>query len=80
MKATAFRRPGGAEIAVLIINEGADPIDLSLMLSGGRTVVKEAIVSQVHDVRTDRLPRLPIVLPPRSVSTVVMSEPDAQVE
>jgi O-glycosyl hydrolase len=80
VKTTAFRRPDGGGIAVMIINEGVEPVDLSLMLSGARARIQQAIVSQVHDVRNDRLPSLPIVLPPRSVSTLMLSETDELVD
>jgi O-glycosyl hydrolase len=72
VKALAFKRAASDELAVIIVNDGPEVLNVDFLLSAGRAGIKTAVVSQPQEYRETRLGNMPIVLPPRSVSTIVL--------
>jgi O-glycosyl hydrolase len=72
LRALAFRHPESDRSTVILINTGREVLNVSLMVAGSMFDFESGVVSQTLSLREDRLPELPIVIPPESVSSLVV--------
>jgi O-glycosyl hydrolase len=73
LKTLAFKLPGSDTFSVILINSGSEIPEVTFMFAGGRLEIQRATVSEPLDTRQDRMPISPIILPPRSVSTIMLT-------
>lgn len=72
LRALAFMHPDDERSTVVLINTGREVLNVSFMVAGGMFDFESAVVSQTLNLRETRLPKFPIVIPPESVSSLVV--------
>ncbi|MFV1980320.1 MAG: glycoside hydrolase family 30 beta sandwich domain-containing protein [Rhodothermia bacterium] len=74
LKTVAFKLPDSEAVSVILINTGPEVLEVTFMFAGARAKIERATVSEPLDTLQDRLPNMPIVIPPRSVSTIRLAD------
>ena len=71
--ALAFRLPDSSDISVILINSGRSVLDVNIIMAGGLVKLERVTVSEPMNTLQDRMAKLPVVIPPESVSSFKLS-------